>query len=297
MAVDGARYTSPAALAAEKEALFRRQPLPLAFGCEIAGPGDYLTLDIAGVPVLLVRGDDGAVRGLLNTCRHRGARLLDGTGQVGKAFACPYHNWTYDRCGVLRAQPGAEHFPDIAVGEIGLMRFPAGGARRPRLAAARPRGLARPRRGPRPAGRGVRELRTRRLPPPRQPHLDQADELEAGRGYLPRILPRAHPAPRLDRQDAVRLGLPLRGLRPPCPPGGAPPQHRGPARRRSGDMAGAAARDHRLSPLPQCGAREPGPACRARALLSRPRAARQHGLPLQLRLARRRTARSATGRR
>ena len=125
MAVDGARYTSPAALAAEKEALFRRQPLPLAFGCEIAGPGDYLTLDIAGVPVLLVRGDDGAVRGLLNTCRHRGARLLDGTGQVGKAFACPYHNWTYDRCGVLRAQPGAEHFPDIAVGEIGLMRFPA----------------------------------------------------------------------------------------------------------------------------------------------------------------------------
>ena len=124
MTVDGDRYTSVEALAAEIETLFGRHPLPLAFGCEIAGSGDYLSLDIAGVPVLLIRGDDGAVHGLLNTCRHRGARLLDGAGRVGKAFVCPYHNWAYDRCGVLRAQPGAEHFPDIAVGETGLMRFP-----------------------------------------------------------------------------------------------------------------------------------------------------------------------------
>ena len=76
------------------------------------------------MPVLLVRADDGTVQGLLNTCRHRGARLLDGAGRVGKAFVCPYHNWAYDRCGVLRAQPSAEHFPDIAVGEAGLVRFP-----------------------------------------------------------------------------------------------------------------------------------------------------------------------------
>ena len=75
--------------------------------------------------MLLIRDDAGTVRGLLNTCRHRGARLLDGAGQVGKAFACPYHNWAYDRCGVLRAQPSGEHFPDIAVGEEHLVRFPA----------------------------------------------------------------------------------------------------------------------------------------------------------------------------
>ena len=124
MAVDGRRYTCQAALADEIAALFRSHPLPLAFGCEIAEPGDYLTLDIAGVPVLLIRDDDGTVRGLLNTCRHRGARLLDGAGHIGKAFVCPYHNWAYDRCGVLRAQPAAEHFPDIAVGEEALVRFP-----------------------------------------------------------------------------------------------------------------------------------------------------------------------------
>ncbi len=124
MAVDGRRYTCRTALADEIEKIFRGQPLPVAFGCEVAEPGDYLTLDIAGVPVMLIRDDAGTVRGLLNTCRHRGARLLDGAGQLGKHFVCPYHNWTYDRCGVLTAQPGAEHFPDVVVGEEALVRFP-----------------------------------------------------------------------------------------------------------------------------------------------------------------------------
>ena len=93
MAVDGARYTSTAALAAENAALFRRHPLLAAFGCEIARPGDYLA--------------------------------LDGAGSIRKAFACPYHGWTYDRCGVLRGLPGGEHFPGITVGEVSLVRFPA----------------------------------------------------------------------------------------------------------------------------------------------------------------------------
>ena len=124
MAVDGRRYTCRTALADEIEKIFRGQPLPVAFGCEVAEPGDFLTLEIAGVPVMLIRDDAGTVRGLLNTCRHRGARLLDGAGQVSKNFVCPYHNWTYDRCGVLTAQPGAEHFPDVVVGEEALVRFP-----------------------------------------------------------------------------------------------------------------------------------------------------------------------------
>ena len=124
MAVDGRRYTCRTALADEIEKIFCGHPLPVAFGCEVAEPGDFLTLEIAGVPVMLIRDDAGTVRGLLNTCRHRGARLLDGAGQVSKNFVCPYHNWTYDRCGVLTAQPGAEHFPDVVVGEEALVRFP-----------------------------------------------------------------------------------------------------------------------------------------------------------------------------
>lgn len=125
MSVDGDRYTNPSALAAETAALFRRHPLLAALGCEIARPGDYLTLDIVGVPVLLVRDDEGSVHGLLNACRHRGARLLADTGSVGRAFACPYHGWSWDRCGILRAIPGREHFPGTVAGETRLVRFPA----------------------------------------------------------------------------------------------------------------------------------------------------------------------------
>ncbi len=125
MVVDGERYTAATALAAEARALFGRYPLPVALGCEVASPGAYLALEVAGRPVLLVRDDAGVVHGLLNTCRHRGARLLSGDGEVGKAFACPYHGWAYDRCGVLRALPGSEHFPEVDVDEVRLLRFPA----------------------------------------------------------------------------------------------------------------------------------------------------------------------------
>ena len=124
MVIDGARYTAAAALEAESASLFRRYPLLVALGCEIPRPGNYLAFDIAGVPVLLVRDDKGSVHGLLNTCRHRGARLLAGEGTVGKAFACPYHGWAYDRCGVLRALPESEHFPEVDVDDTRLMRFP-----------------------------------------------------------------------------------------------------------------------------------------------------------------------------
>ena len=89
MAVDGTRYTCETALADEIAAIFRRQPLLAAFGCEIEEPGAYLTLDIAGVPVLLIRADDGTVQGLLNTCRHRGARLLDGAGSHRQSLRLP----------------------------------------------------------------------------------------------------------------------------------------------------------------------------------------------------------------
>ncbi len=125
MAVDTSRYTCAEELAAEKTTLFLRHPLPLALGCEISEPGDYLALDVAGVPVLLIRDDNGTAQGLFNACCHRGARLLDGSGSVGKVFLCPYHHWAYDRCGVLRAQPASEHFPGIETGEAGLVRFPA----------------------------------------------------------------------------------------------------------------------------------------------------------------------------
>ena len=86
-------YTSPEFRAWEIERLFRRNWLCVARVDEIAAPGDYLACAVAGVRVILVRGRDGVARAFANTCRHRGAMLLDGNGNC-RAIQCPYHSWT-----------------------------------------------------------------------------------------------------------------------------------------------------------------------------------------------------------
>ena len=65
------------------------------FASEWAGPGAYRTDGYAGVPILLVRGPDRRLRGFLNVCRHRGAKVAKDCGEA-RAFSCPYHAWSYD---------------------------------------------------------------------------------------------------------------------------------------------------------------------------------------------------------
>ena len=75
-----------------------------------AKPGDFFTVEIAGESLVIVRGEDDALRALLNVCRHRGSRVCtqtQGHASNGK-FVCPYHAWTYDTQGALssaRAMP------------------------------------------------------------------------------------------------------------------------------------------------------------------------------------------------
>ena len=70
----------------------------------IPNAGDYFTIEFAGVPVIVMRGSDGEVRAFANTCRHRGALLLEGEGNC-RAIRCPYHSWTYDIDGKLIVAP------------------------------------------------------------------------------------------------------------------------------------------------------------------------------------------------
>jgi len=72
----------------------------------VPNPGDYFTIELVGVPVIVIRGRDGQVRAFVNSCRHRGTKLLDGDGHV-ETIRCPYHSWVYDTQGQLRAAPGA----------------------------------------------------------------------------------------------------------------------------------------------------------------------------------------------
>ena len=72
--------------------------------------GDFVTMDIGNESVLVLRDRDGRVRAFHNVCRHRGARLLDGSGNCPQAVTCPYHGWTYRLDGGLIGTPMKDSF-------------------------------------------------------------------------------------------------------------------------------------------------------------------------------------------
>ena len=88
----------------EVEMIFRKSWLVATREDEIPNPGDYVRIDIVDEPLMLVRGDDGTVRALSASCRHRGSELLAGRGNC-KKISCPYHAWTYALDGRLLAAP------------------------------------------------------------------------------------------------------------------------------------------------------------------------------------------------
>jgi phenylpropionate dioxygenase-like ring-hydroxylating dioxygenase large terminal subunit len=122
--VPAANYLDPARFEREVARIFRRLPLVLAFSAELARPGDYKAITAAGVPVLIARGADGALRAFLNTCSHRGAQLVaEGCGRA-RRFVCPYHAWTYDERGALVGVFQAADFGDVDPARHGLTALP-----------------------------------------------------------------------------------------------------------------------------------------------------------------------------
>ncbi|MBM3571279.1 MAG: Rieske (2Fe-2S) protein, partial [Alphaproteobacteria bacterium] len=65
---------------------------------------DYFAVDVATVPIIVVRGADGNIRAFSNTCRHRGCVVARGEGNC-RSFVCPYHAWSYALTGDLIAAP------------------------------------------------------------------------------------------------------------------------------------------------------------------------------------------------
>ena len=83
-------YTSDAFYRREVDAILTRSWNLVGRVDEIPSPGDYRVFDLCGRSAIVVRGDDGEIRALANTCRHRGTRLLDDSGHC-RAIICPYH--------------------------------------------------------------------------------------------------------------------------------------------------------------------------------------------------------------
>ncbi|MEL7447073.1 MAG: aromatic ring-hydroxylating dioxygenase subunit alpha [Pseudomonadota bacterium] len=121
--IPAAAYTDPELFELEKAKIFRRLPLMVAPSCEIPEPGDFKTMDICGVPLLLSRQKDGSVTAFLNMCTHRGNPLASGTGNASR-FTCGYHGWTFKQEGDLIGVASPKDFGTIDKAAHCLKRFP-----------------------------------------------------------------------------------------------------------------------------------------------------------------------------
>ncbi len=101
-------YDDPDVLEFDLLAVFARSWLFAGFEAEVREPGHYTSFLVGRSPVVIVRGQDGVLRGFHNSCRHRGAELCPvGTGRKLR-LVCPYHQWVYGLTGELLS---ARHMP------------------------------------------------------------------------------------------------------------------------------------------------------------------------------------------
>jgi phenylpropionate dioxygenase-like ring-hydroxylating dioxygenase large terminal subunit len=106
--IDRSLYTDREVYRTEEARIFEHAWLYVAHESELRNPGDFRTADLAGQPVLAVRGDDGKIRIVYNSCRHRGPLVEREAGGNRATFRCLYHNWEYGRDGRLVNVPRCE---------------------------------------------------------------------------------------------------------------------------------------------------------------------------------------------
>ncbi|MFO0691509.1 MAG: aromatic ring-hydroxylating dioxygenase subunit alpha [Myxococcota bacterium] len=125
MRIPTARYTLPAWKALEDERLW---PKVWQIACtvdSVPAPGDFFEYAIAGLSILVVRGDDGRIRAFQNACPHRGNLLATGSGSRRDGIRCAYHHWCFDLRGRLTSISPQDERPAAAP--------PASGGRGSRL--------------------------------------------------------------------------------------------------------------------------------------------------------------------
>ena len=113
-------YSDPAVLELERERVFRRSWQYAGRAEAVAEPGAFITTDVGGLPLVVVRDREGELRAHVNVCRHRGHHLVEGEGRCS-TLQCPYHAWTYDLDGRLRKAPRADAEPGLDLDGIALI--------------------------------------------------------------------------------------------------------------------------------------------------------------------------------
>lgn len=119
-------YLNPAFDRAERDAVWRTQWIAIGFAGDVPRKGTVFPVDIAGMPLVMVRGRDDQVRVFHNVCRHRGMKLVDQPGRTGSVIRCPYHAWCYKLDGRLDQTPhvggvGVNSHASVQSDELGLV--------------------------------------------------------------------------------------------------------------------------------------------------------------------------------
>jgi len=124
MTLSASVYTDSKRFEAECRKVFGELPLLAGFSSDLPEPGDRMLFDLAGPPIVLVRGRDAVVRAFLNLCPHRGARLVTDC-ERSRRLTCPFHAWSFDLEGRLASTPQPPAFEDLDLGSVHLVALPA----------------------------------------------------------------------------------------------------------------------------------------------------------------------------
>ncbi|MCB5411471.1 aromatic ring-hydroxylating oxygenase subunit alpha [Pseudogemmobacter faecipullorum] len=104
-------YHSAELFALEREEVFLRHWQVVGHISDLPAAGDWLGFDLLDERAVIIRGQDGVIRAFMNLCRHRGARVVEGSqGQCRSALICPFHGWVYNFDGTLRGVARPETF-------------------------------------------------------------------------------------------------------------------------------------------------------------------------------------------
>lgn len=123
--LDRAVYTDPQLFDLEMERIFEGNWIYLGHESQLPRPGDYLVSSMGRREVIIVRGQDNVVRGLVNACSHRGARVCRTEKGNKRVFTCSYHGWVFGLQGeLLEAQREAEFGPSFSRDRLALPAVP-----------------------------------------------------------------------------------------------------------------------------------------------------------------------------
>ena len=124
MKIPASDYTDNKRWIREKNKLFNRLPLLVAMSCELPEERSYLSIEAAGIPMIITRDENFKLHAMLNSCSHRGAQILDpGCGKI-KRLTCPFHAWGYGLDGSLTRVFASDVFGEIDKSQHGLIRLP-----------------------------------------------------------------------------------------------------------------------------------------------------------------------------